>query len=106
MTVQHDSSVYERIQAGERFQELRRRHRSWAFPMTVAFLVWYLLYVLMSGFARDFMSTRLFGHFNVALLFGILQFVSTFLITWLYSRHAAAKLDPIADELRAEEEAK
>lgn len=106
MTVQHDSSVYERIQGSERFQELRRRHRSWAFPMTVAFLVWYLLYVLMSGFARDFMSVRLFGHFNVALLFGLLQFASTFLITWLYSRRAATKLDPLADELRNEEEGK
>lgn len=105
MTVQHESSVYERIQAGERFRELRRRYRSWAFPMTVAFLVWYLLYVLLSGFARDFMSARLFGHFNVALIFGLLQFASTFLIAWAYSRHAATKLDPIADELRAEEEA-
>ncbi|WP_182876240.1 DUF485 domain-containing protein [Microbispora sp. H10670] len=101
MTVQHDPSVYERIQAGEQFQELRRRYRSWAFPMTIAFLVWYLLYVLLSGFARDFMGTKLFGNINVALVFGVLQFVSTFLIAWAYSRHAAAKLDPIADELRA-----
>ncbi len=100
MTVQHDPSVYERIQAGEQFQELRRRYRSWAFPMTVAFQVWYLLYVVLSGFARDFMGTKLFGNINVALVFGVLQFVSTFLIAWAYSRHAAAKLDPIADELR------
>ncbi|MGI5156333.1 DUF485 domain-containing protein [Microbispora sp. CA-102843] len=100
MTVQHDPSVYERIQAGEQFQELRRRYRSWVFPMTVAFLVWYLLYVVLSGFARDFMGTKLFGNINVALVFGVLQFVSTFLIAWAYSRHAAAKLDPIADELR------
>lgn len=101
MTVQHDPSVYERIQAGEQFQELRRRYRSWAFPMTVAFLAWYLLYVVLSGFARDFMGTKLFGNINVALVFGVLQFVSTFLIAWAYSRHAAAKLDPIADDLRA-----
>ena len=104
MTVQHDPSVYERIQVGEQFQELRRRYRSWAFPMTVAFLVWYLLYVVLSGFARGFMGTKLFGNINVALVFGVLQFVSTFLIAWAYSRHAAAKLDPIADELRAEAE--
>ncbi|MBO4271184.1 DUF485 domain-containing protein [Microbispora triticiradicis] len=100
MTAQHDPSVYERIQAGEQFQELRRRYRSWAFPMTIAFLVWYLLYVLLSGFARDFMGTKLFGNINVALVFGVLQFVSTFLIAWAYSRHAAAKLDPLSDELR------
>ncbi|MEW9529746.1 DUF485 domain-containing protein [Microbispora sp. NPDC049125] len=104
MTVQHDSSVYERIQASEQFQELRRRYRSWAFPMTIAFLAWYLLYVVLSGFARGFMGTKLFGNINVALVFGVLQFVSTFLIAWLYSRKAAANLDPLADELRNEAE--
>ncbi|GAA4560249.1 DUF485 domain-containing protein [Planotetraspora kaengkrachanensis] len=106
MTVQHDSSVYEEMQASEQFQELRRRYRSWAFPMTVAFLAWYLLYVVLSGFARGFMGTKLLGEINVALVFGVLQFVSTFLIAWAYSRHAAAKLDPLADELRAQVEEK
>ncbi|MBP2705797.1 DUF485 domain-containing protein [Microbispora sp. RL4-1S] len=106
VTVQHDASVYEQIQSSDQFQELRRRYRSWAFPMTVAFLVWYLLYVVLSGFARGFMGTKLFGNINVALVFGVLQFVSTFLIAWAYSRHAAAKLDPLADELRNEAEGK
>jgi uncharacterized membrane protein (DUF485 family) len=94
------------MQASEQFQELRRRYRSWAFPMTVAFLAWYLLYVLLSGFARGFMGTKLLGEINVALVFGVLQFVSTFLIAWAYSRHAAGKLDPLADELRAQVEEK
>jgi uncharacterized membrane protein (DUF485 family) len=106
VTVQHDSSVYEEMQASEQFQELRRRYRSWAFPMTVAFLAWYLLYVVLSGFARGFMGTKLLGEINVALVFGVLQFVSTFLIAWAYSRHAAGKLDPLADELRAQVEEK
>jgi uncharacterized membrane protein (DUF485 family) len=106
VTIQHDSSVYEQIQADPQFQELRRRYRSFAFPMTVAFLAWYLLYVVLSGFARDFMGTKLFGNINVALIFGLLQFVSTFLIAWAYSRHAAAKLDPLADELRHKVEEK
>ncbi|GII57447.1 membrane protein [Planotetraspora thailandica] len=106
MTVQHDSSVYEDIQSSAQFQELRRRYRSWAFPMTVAFLAWYLLYVVLSGFARGFMGTKLFGEINVALVFGVLQFVSTFLIAWAYSRHAAKKLDPLADELRGQVEEK
>jgi len=104
MTVQHDSSVYERIQASQQFGELRRRYRSWAFPMTVAFLAWYLLYVVLSGFARDFMGTKLIGNINVALIFGLLQFASTFLITWAYSRHASSKLDPLAEDLRRKAE--
>jgi uncharacterized membrane protein (DUF485 family) len=41
----------------------------------------------------------------VAFVFGILQFVSTFVIAWMYSRYADAKIDPVADRLRAELEA-
>ncbi|MFC4056888.1 DUF485 domain-containing protein [Planomonospora corallina] len=88
------------MQESERFQELKRRFRSWTFPMTVAFLAWYLLYVVLSGWARDFMGTKVLGNINIALIFGFLQFVSTFGIAWAYSRHAEKKLDPIADEIR------
>jgi uncharacterized membrane protein (DUF485 family) len=68
--------------------------------MTVAFFVWYALYVVMSAYARNFMGTKVVGNINVALVFGLLQFVSTFLIAWLYSRFAGRKLDPLADEIR------
>ena len=95
-------TVYERFQGSAEFQELRRRFRRFAFPMTAAFLSWYLLYVVLSGWARGFMGTELVGSINVALVFGLLQFVSTFAIASLYSRHAERRLDPVADELRAE----
>lgn len=96
------ASEYERMQATPEFVELRRRFRAFAFPMTVAFLLWYLLYVLLSTYAVDFMSTKVVGNVNVGLLLGLGQFASTFLITWLYVRHANRKLDPIADEIRHE----
>jgi uncharacterized membrane protein (DUF485 family) len=38
----------------------------------------------------------------VGLVFGLLQFVSTFLITFLYVRFADRRLDPLAAELRTE----
>jgi uncharacterized membrane protein (DUF485 family) len=79
---------------------LRRRFRRFAFPMTVAFLAWYLLYVLLSVYAPDFMSARLFGNITVGLVFGLLQFVSTFVITHVYVAHANRRTDPIADDMR------
>ncbi|MEV4160605.1 DUF485 domain-containing protein [Nonomuraea dietziae] len=105
-TREHDSSVYEQVQASSEFQELRRRFRAWTFPMTAAFLAWYLLYVVLSGWARDFMAIKVLGNINVALIFGLLQFVSTFWIAWAYSRHMEKKLDPISDKLRHEVEEK
>jgi uncharacterized membrane protein (DUF485 family) len=91
---------YEQAQASPEFMELKKRFRAFAFPMTVAFLVWYLLFVLLSTYAPDFMSTKVFGNINLGLLFGLLQFVSTFAITHLYVSHANRKTDPIADEMR------
>ncbi len=95
-------SVYERVHASAEFQDLRKRYRGFAIPATIAFMVWYLLYVLMSSWATDFMSIRLWGNINVALVFGLLQFVSTFVIAWLYARHANRELDPIAGKLKRE----
>jgi uncharacterized membrane protein (DUF485 family) len=96
---------YRQAQASPEFTELRRRFRSFAVPMTVAFLAWYLLYVLLSTYAPGFMATDVFGNINVGLLLGLGQFVSTFLITSLYVRHAGRSTDPIADEMRERLEA-
>ena len=90
------------IEQSADFAVLRRRLRGFVFPMTAAFLVWYLLYVLLSDYAHGFMSTKVLGNINIGLIFGLLQFVSTWLITWLYVRHADRHLDPIADKIRAE----
>jgi uncharacterized membrane protein (DUF485 family) len=91
---------YEQAQVSPEFVELKKRFRAFAFPMTVAFLVWYLLFVLLSTYAHEFMSTKVFGNINIGLIFGLLQFVSTFVITHLYVSHANRKTDPIADEMR------
>ncbi|MEU6664154.1 DUF485 domain-containing protein [Streptomyces sp. NPDC046821] len=88
-------------QESPEFAELRRAHRSFAFPLTVAFIAWYLLYVLLSNYAGGFMGTKVFGNINVALVLGLAQFLTTFLIAWWYSRHAATKLDPRAEAIKS-----
>jgi len=93
-------STFTEVQATEEFQELKRTLRRFVFPATAAFLAWYLLYVLMSAYARGFMDNRLFGNINVAYVFGLLQFVSTFALAYLYSRYADKHLDPTADRIR------
>lgn len=89
------------VQESAEFAELRRAHRSFAFPLTVAFIAWYLLYVLLSNYAGDFMGTQVVGNINVALVLGLAQFLTTFLIAWWYSRYAAAKLDPKGEAIKS-----
>ncbi|MFF8385224.1 DUF485 domain-containing protein [Streptomyces kanasensis] len=88
-------------QESAEFGELRRAHRSFAFPLTVAFIAWYLLYVLLSNYAGGLMGTRVVGNINVALVLGLAQFLTTFLIAWFYARHAARRLDPRAEAIKA-----
>lgn len=93
---------WEEVQDSPAFTHLRHALRSFIFPVTVAFLVWYFTYVLCAAFARDFMNIKVFGEFNVGLIFGLLQFVTTFLIALFYARHMNSKFDPEADKLRDE----
>ncbi|MFF4650124.1 DUF485 domain-containing protein [Streptomyces sp. NPDC001380] len=95
-----DPGTFARIEEGEEFRGLRRSFRGFAFPLTAAFVAWYLLYVLLSGYAPGLMGATVAGHVNVALVMGLLQFATTFAIAWLYARHAARRLDPAAAALR------
>ncbi|WP_375431050.1 DUF485 domain-containing protein [uncultured Friedmanniella sp.] len=96
----HDQSVYAAIAAEPDFAELKRRYKNFAFPATIAFMAWYIAYVLCNNWARGFMDTPVVGNINVAVVFGLLQFASTFAIAFLYARHANRALDPLATRLR------
>lgn len=91
---------YRDVQLSPDFSQLRRRFRRFVFPMTALFLAWYFLYVLLADYAGDFMSTKVIGNINVALLLGLGQFVSTFAITMIYVRWADREIDPPADRMR------
>ena len=97
----HDP-VYDRLHETAEFEELRRRYRGFVFPATVAFLVWYLLYVVLSNWGGGLMDARIVGHINVALVFGLLQFATTFAIAFVYARFSRKRLDPLARNLEQE----
>ena len=94
------------VQKSPELQELRKRQRSFIFPMAVVFLLWYFAYVLLADYAHDFMSTQVWGNINIGLILGLLQFVTTFGITMWYVSYANRRMDPIAADLREKLEAK
>jgi len=100
-TVQREARAYEAVSEARDFHELKRRYRNFVVPWTIAFMTWYLAYVACNNWARDFMSHKVVGHINVALIFGLLQFVSTFVIAAVYGRFANRRLDPLAGGLNA-----
>ncbi|MCD1145077.1 DUF485 domain-containing protein [Kocuria sp. LUK] len=93
-------------QRSPEFQELRRTHRSFVFPLAVAFLVWYLLYVVLAMYAPDLFTIQVIGNVNLGVLLGLLQFVTTFAITGAYVSFANRKLDPKATAIREDLESR
>ena len=65
----------------------------------------YFVYVILAAYAHDFMSQRLVSNINVGLVMGLLQFVTTFAVTWAYVRYADRVLDPRSARIRDEMEA-
>ena len=95
-----ERTLHEQVQASPEFAELRSRLRRFVFPMSAAFMLWYLGYVLLASYAPQVMAIPVLGHINVGIVVGLLQFVSTFVITGLYVRYADRQLDPVAEAIR------
>jgi uncharacterized membrane protein (DUF485 family) len=87
-------------QRSPEFQELRKTHRGFVFPLAVAFLVWYLLYVVLAMYAPQLFAIQVIGNVNLGVVLGLLQFVTTFAITGAYVSFANRKLDPKATAIR------
>jgi uncharacterized membrane protein (DUF485 family) len=91
---------HERLVQDPEFIALRSQFIKFVFPLTAAFMIWYFLYVFMAILAPEFMATQVVGNINIGLIFGLLQFVSTFVITLAYRNWADKKLDPSAESFR------
>jgi uncharacterized membrane protein (DUF485 family) len=96
---------YVAIEDSREFQHLRKTQRSFVFPVLATGLVWYLVYVVLASWATDFMSTKVWGNINWAIIIGLAQIATTFIITMWYVHFADKKLDPEATRIRERIEA-
>jgi len=93
---------YAAVVASPDLIELKHRQRRFAFPMAIAFLIWYFGFVLFAAFAPELMAIPVFGIINLGLLLGLGQFVTTFTITMVYVSYSNRVLDPLGAKLRAQ----
>ncbi|MEU4357452.1 DUF485 domain-containing protein [Streptomyces virginiae] len=94
------SDIYLEVQRSAAFQEVRSRYRRFVVPATAGFFLWYVAYVVAATAAPGLMARPVLGAVNVAMLAGLGQFLSTFLLTWAYARHARLRRDRAALDLR------
>jgi uncharacterized membrane protein (DUF485 family) len=97
-----DAWRYAVMAQDERFLVAKVRYRRLALGTVVVFLGWYLAYVALSAFARGFMARQVIGNVNVALVLGVLQFASTFVLAWWYAHYSRRSIDPLTAQLREE----
>ncbi|MFJ9668694.1 DUF485 domain-containing protein [Streptomyces sp. NPDC101219] len=97
-----DADVYLEVQRSAAFQEVRSRYRRFVIPGAAAFFAWYVAYVVTATSAPHLMARPVAGAVNVGMLAGLGQFLTTFLLTWAYTRHARLRRDRAALDLRWE----
>jgi uncharacterized membrane protein (DUF485 family) len=83
------------------FQELVRRRRSFVLPALGFVFVWSFGFIVLAGYAPDFMGERLVKGFTVGYALALSQFVMTWVLGWLYLRQADRVFAPLAERATA-----
>jgi uncharacterized membrane protein (DUF485 family) len=84
------------------FRELVKRKRSFVVPATIFFLVWYFGFIVLAGYAPDFMGREFITDgLTVGYALALTQFVMTWVLGWWYLRKADREFDPLAERAAA-----
>ena len=87
---------WERIERSPEFQELVRKRRSFVLPATIFFLSYYMGFILLTGYAEDFMASSVYEGLTVGYCLALTQFVMVFVLGIWYLRKSDREYDPLA----------
>jgi uncharacterized membrane protein (DUF485 family) len=87
----------ERVEELPEFRELVAARRRFVLPATVFFLAWYLGFILLAGYAPDFMGESVYEGLTVGYVLALSQFLMTGLLGVLYLRRARKVWDPMQE---------
>ena len=99
--IARDGVNWEAIERSPEFRELVAKRRRFVAPATVFFLSCYAGFILLAGYAPEFMGKSLYEGFTVGYGLALTQFVMTWALTWAYLRYADRVLDPLRDSVTA-----
>jgi uncharacterized membrane protein (DUF485 family) len=78
------------------FRDLIKKRRRFVLPATIFFLAWYFGFIILAGYAEDFMGESIYEGFTVGYLLALSQFIMVWGLGWLYLRRADRDFDPLA----------
>jgi uncharacterized membrane protein (DUF485 family) len=73
-----------------------RKKRSFVLPATIFYLTWYFGFIILAGYAPDFMGESIYEGFTVGYLIALSNFVMVWALGALYLRQARRVFDPLA----------
>jgi uncharacterized membrane protein (DUF485 family) len=81
------------------FRDLVKRKRAFVVPATIFFLAWYFGFIILAGYAPDFMGDEFITDgLTVGYALALTQFVMTWVLGWMYLRRADRVFDPLAEK--------
>ena len=90
---------WEAMEHSTEFQELVRRRRSFVLPATIFFLAFYMGFILLAGYAEDFMAESVYEGLTVGYCLALTQFVMVFVLGIWYLRKSDREFDPLAHKV-------
>jgi uncharacterized membrane protein (DUF485 family) len=95
-----DDIDWRAIERSPEFRELTRRKNAFVLPATVFFLAWYFGFIVLAGYAPDFMGNEfLTDGLTVGYVLALSQFVMVWGLGWMYMRRADRTFDPLAQRV-------
>lgn len=79
------------------FRELIAARRRFVLPATIFFLSWYIGFILLAGYAPDFMGSSIYEGLTVGYCLALTQFVMVGVLGLMYLRRANDVYDPLAE---------
>jgi uncharacterized membrane protein (DUF485 family) len=93
----HPEVDWEAVENWPEFQQLVHRRRAFVIPATVFFLAWYMAFILLCGYAPDFMAESVYEGLTVGYTLALTQFVMVLVLGLWYLRRADRVFDPLAE---------
>src|SRR5919197_2125530 len=90
---------WQAIERSPEFQELVRKRRSFVLPATIFFLAYYMAFILLAGYAPDFMASSVYEGLTVRYCLALTQFVMVFALGIMYLRRSDRDYDPLAERV-------
>jgi uncharacterized membrane protein (DUF485 family) len=99
---EHNPDIdWQAVERSPEFRELIRRKKAFVIPATVFFLAWYFGFIILAGYAEDFMGREFITDgLTVGYALALSQFIMTWVLGWLYLRRADRVFDPLARRAR------